>query len=659
MVSFAVHRPILRRLPAAHCACRDFRLGLTKRSSEQSHTDCDSNTRSDFAIKTGLIELVFTIMTTIDTWYDPSRFLETRTVTLENLLSSDRTLDIPSYQRDYSWTIDQVASLVHDMVSLYRRSYHGGKRLQTPKPHFFGPIVLELSDSKQTHQCDVIDGQQRLVTLCLLLRALSARLQPYAAESPYANYLQLIETCLVRVTRNGPEPRMRIALHGEHYKWLIATPRKDADIDAYIASYYQCLGKKPNRRRPQPIDRLWGAYRLAAQEIDLLTKQIAGNPGRIISEFADTVLCLAVFLQMTVRQNNVAYEVFETLNARGLELTQGDLVKNKVFATAGDKLETVQQHWASMADNLRDERLVSITEFLHIHFVALHSDIKASELYDHVSKGLLDGTLQADSYAGSLAFVANGFLELANSENDDLRELIRTVRTDFPNRYSLCVILAAIHRFKSANSVEVHEALRIARDFAVRAFMVQEMSLESYKAACSAAAIELSRSADGASATDACISKLRESSSDQDFEHRFGQLSAANSKLGYYYIRCIEDHLAKGAGYKLHPQSHTQHLEHIMPQTPSPEWKDAIGDYDEPTYKDYISRIGNFVALERDKNSQAKNKSISEKQAIYAKSQLRMPRQISEFLVDGKWTYDSINKRQFALAKLAVKVWRL
>jgi uncharacterized protein with ParB-like and HNH nuclease domain len=86
----------------------------------------------------------------------------------ENVLTLfDRKLyNIPEYQRPYEWDIDKCETLWNDLINNYNNPDDG---------YFLGIIVLIESKDKKKIEYDVVDGQQRLISLSLLLRVLRRR----------------------------------------------------------------------------------------------------------------------------------------------------------------------------------------------------------------------------------------------------------------------------------------------------------------------------------------------------------------------------------------------------------------------------------------------------------------------------------------------------
>lgn len=126
--------------------------------------------------------------------------VELKTMTLNELLTGKNEfgLKIPDYQRIYCWEEKQVMRLLYDVYNYAHKAYH------------MGTIILH----KRDHGYDIVDGQQRLVTLTLLL----LRLQP-TQDIPLAHEKFFSEEALKYVAYN---------------KWLINNFSKEIDTDKVL-----------------------------------------------------------------------------------------------------------------------------------------------------------------------------------------------------------------------------------------------------------------------------------------------------------------------------------------------------------------------------------------------------------------------------------------
>lgn len=96
---------------------------------------------------------------------------------------------IPEYQRPYSWDEEQITTLFNDLVEFTK---HNGK--DKPKgTYFLGSIVAYYNEDKEQ---EIIDGQQRITTLFLLLRAIYAKLESMSDTLEKTNFMLQISSTI-------------------------------------------------------------------------------------------------------------------------------------------------------------------------------------------------------------------------------------------------------------------------------------------------------------------------------------------------------------------------------------------------------------------------------------------------------------------------------
>jgi hypothetical protein len=221
-------------------------------------------------------------------------------------------LIVPLFQRPYVWNEDnQWAPLWADAVRAAQRV------LDDPNgrhhPHFLGAVVLQqLQNPAGTMQeRTIIDGQQRLTTLQLLLDALQAELQLVGAEQPAMRTEPLVMNA--RAFWERPEDRFKV--------W--PTNRDRAAFNAVMAAEpplaYDGLELRGSRL-VQAHEYFAGRAREWLQADPMDVQRRAGAIERAARELMQMVV-----IDLTADEN--AQEIFETLNARGAQLTAADLIK--------------------------------------------------------------------------------------------------------------------------------------------------------------------------------------------------------------------------------------------------------------------------------------------------------------------------------------------
>lgn len=261
--------------------------------------------------------------------------METQVRTPQMVFMQPQRLVVPLFQRPYVWNEEnQWDPLWNDVVRVADRVLtRPGDRHH---PHFLGAVVLQ-QVQKQTGQMQertIIDGQQRLTTLQLLMDALHAELLAVGAQQPSMRLEPLVANaepfCSKPTDRFKvwPTNRDRPAFNAV----MAAPPPVDYDAVGYrgerMVEAHRFFGEQA---------REW----LAAAGADAIAARAAALE-TVVRELLQIVV-----IDLTVDEN--AQEIFETLNARGAQLTAADLIKNFIFQrlleTGTDVEDAYQKHW--------------------------------------------------------------------------------------------------------------------------------------------------------------------------------------------------------------------------------------------------------------------------------------------------------------------------
>jgi hypothetical protein len=260
--------------------------------------------------------------------------METQVRTPQMVFMQAQRLVVPLFQRPYVWNeLNQWEPLWNDLARVAQRV------LQEPHgrhhPHFLGAVVVQqLQNPLGTMQeRTIIDGQQRLTTLQLLLDALHAELLLAGAEQPAMRIETLVKNAEAFWER--PEDRFKV--------W--PTNRDRAAFNAAMAAEppmdYAAVGHAGSR-----LVQAHAFFAARAREwLAAVPDQVSARAGAL--ERAVRELMQMVVIDLSADEN--AQEIFETLNARGAQLTAADLIKNFVFqrlTESGVDVEAAyEQHW--------------------------------------------------------------------------------------------------------------------------------------------------------------------------------------------------------------------------------------------------------------------------------------------------------------------------
>lgn len=240
-------------------------------------------------------------------------------VKVEDLLKSGtiNKFVIPEYQRPYSWTEEQISTLFEDITDFSQNVGGSGREGAL---YFLGSIVSYINDK---NECEIIDGQQRLTSLFLLLRAILHKLENSEDKNSdeAQNFIRIISSCLWKADKlTGKIDR----------KKPLITSRVINNEGNEILYHILELGEA----NPKAKDNYSKNY-LILQSLfnDFCSKASVGN---IVYDFVYALLYQVIVLPITADTQDTALTIFSTLNNRGLPLSHADIFKAKIYNTLSE-----------------------------------------------------------------------------------------------------------------------------------------------------------------------------------------------------------------------------------------------------------------------------------------------------------------------------------
>lgn len=529
---------------------------------------------------------------------------------------------VPSYQRDYAWRIDNYTKFLEDLVELTVKI----KRTGQPDTRYVGAVVIvgfdeSLSDvdratiaSPDEDVYHIVDGQQRVATVMLLLSAMGETVaaETFPAEEPEKqNFLAAINQQL-RVQIDDPK-RLRLSLS-----------RKDMDqFSRLIAEPHAATrGRLASHRR------LFDARKYFLDNIPTYATKYVEGPAACFESRLDfmrslrqTLLKSFVLTQITVDSVSTAFEVFESLNASGVELNEADLVKNQVLCVAAKgNVITARQasdRWDEISRRVGDDFLVT---FLR-HFLCAKrgSVVRKTDIYDEIKKEL--GQVGADSLLTDLHNQSGIYSEVSLScRADDYYKLDATVRNSLAELKALGQVQPRIFLPYALTTFTVRESRNIADkvvSLAVRYRMTgrSPAGLEPFWAELAGRLNGIGEPIDYSGV----LQRLQEQMpSDTVFQTEFAtwrEETQADRPFIRNVLLRIENRLDRENARSIDPENLT--VEHIIPQDVEwDEWFD--GHPPEPDDRDaIIFGIGNLAILYQSENSSASNRNYPAKRLVY------------------------------------------
>ncbi len=554
------------------------------------------------------------------------KFLNAGARAVGEVLSEDRRLLIPGYQRPYAWTADEALALLTDIRAAKTDAADADD--ETP-PYFLGAIVLSLEIGDNAAQ--IVDGHQRLTTLAILLAVLRD-LDP-----------------------DGP-PRLR--------RFLTAKGRRSDQIGGGVVS-------------PRPLDLDFfhreilteGATARLTEETTVendaqanmlsvaLALRAALRPlsARARVWLAEFVLRRCVLVEVSAPYQEQAYKIFTVLNARGKDLKDNDLLKAELLGhIRPDRQPRFTIIWERLESSLGEAafaQLFSCIRMIHSPGKARQSTV--AEIRERLNpaaspeKFILEELepkgdaylklLKADLQIGQQSDRVNQLLRaLGRIRNRDwLPPAVSFLVDRAPKGDELLRFLTALERLAYGLLLQnADENVRISRYAKVVTAIREDQSIE----------------------------EIIEQAELTDYDRRIARMVLAGSFNQKEQIRIpvllrLDEHLSGGiATYKMPIIS----VEHVLPRKPKEgsEWLRRFPD--EKERKFWTERLGNLALLSRRINNQSANFSFDKKKYEYFSDDGVTPFAITTSIIrETEWTPAIVERRQRTLFDAACKIWRL
>jgi hypothetical protein len=559
-----------------------------------------------------------------------THLLNTRTATFGDLIGNGKRYRVPAYQRNYSWGEEQWEDLWNDIEALERG---------VDERHYMGALVVEVQGEREFL---IIDGQQRLTTLSVLALAVIERLRSLGADQAERD-ANAERAALLRRQFIGDKSPASLT---EASKLTLGEGN-----GGFYNDYLVQLRAPINPRGLSKSNRLlwqclqWYRSRLAARQ----------DSGQQLARLLDQVVGLQLmFILITVDDELDAYTVFETLNARGLELSTSDLLKNWLFSrvkVASDR-EVLQRRWEQVLATVREERFA---DFLRYHLLCEHARIRKERLFKIVRDSVRDGAAvfalmdalepRAELFA-ALDDPTHGWWVDLPAARPHVREL-----QVFRTRQVMPVLFAAWERLLPDDFVRVLKLLAV---LSFRHTVVGGRNTNELEPVYHAAARALLSGA--ASTPSQVFAALRPVYVDDPrFRSDFAEWSVdtrGQRKALVRYVLCRLESDASGRHVDFDTDASS--IEHVLPENPDAAWDSLVPPQRQA---DLVHRIGNLSLLEPGINRNIGNALLADKRSRYAASRYTLTTRLAQTAPD-EWTAAAIDRRQSELAERAVHLWR-
>lgn len=536
---------------------------------------------------------------------------------VSELLKTGRTKPfiIPEYQRPYAWTTDEAETLFEDIWEF--ATTIGG--LDQNGSYFLGSIVsFENEDGEQ----EIIDGQQRITSLFLLLRAIYTKLtQGDDANTDAAqNFIRQIEPAIWRTdNRTGKVDYNNI---------LLTSKVVDNEGNEVLRNIL-----KEGVANPDSNDNYSKNY-IHFQK--LYNNHCEKSPLKVY-DFIYALLNQAILLPISADSQDTALTIFSTLNNRGLPLSDADIFKAKIYNNLkDDEKETFIAQWKSLEREAAEahESIQQLFYYYMFYLRAKENDVSSTtpgvRKYYSANKfvRLFDPNLMEElKTVLNLWKVINTNQDIPGEDWDNnmkIRKALDTL-TSYPNEFWKYPVI--IYYLSHRNRDNFDEQFLLFLNKLIEELMTRFLLFPTINAV-KGDIMKL----DAKIINDPC----------PEFDFREIDKSLLESKIRVPH-RNIVRMLLKSYAYNHQEQLLPENwqIEHILPQ----KWQTSFfPDNDPKNVNEMIEHIGNKTPFERKLNIVASNGYFKKKQQEYQKSEIEVTK-ILVTSIDNDWTLGNIKHR--------------
>ncbi|MFP6237360.1 DUF262 domain-containing protein [Helicobacter pylori] len=533
--------------------------------------------------------------------------------------SQEKQFVIPIYQRVYSWEKEQCKQLWDDIIKT------GGN--DQIEGHFIGSILYVRVDATHSSPLLIIDGQQRLTTITLLFIALRNHLSE-EVEILKKFSRKKIESYLINSNKDGDK------------KFRLILSESDKDTLLFLID--------KNKRKPsEPSLKI-------VENFKLFEEWIRKNTDKMETIFKGLEKLMIVWIALKKEKDDPQL-IFESMNSKGIELTQADLIRNYIIMeTEVEKQEDFyNQYWRAMEEDFKQNETLFNRFFRHYLTIKTGKIPNEKRVYEAFKDYRQKKGIEIEDLLKDLQKYCGYFCQIAfkkEADKDLNKALSFLVDLEMDVIYPLLLELYSDYSDGVLSKQDFIPIIYLTESYICRravcggtkglnkifAFFTKKIDKDQYLESIKAHFLSLEKT----------TGKFP-----KDSEFRDSLIT-----IDFYHFKKIKYFLERLENFDTKEPVNTQEctIEHIMPQTLTEEWKRDLGENFQAIHDKYLHTIGNLTLTGY--NQEYSNNSFQEKRDMengFKQSPLRL----NQSLRDEVFGEEQIKKRANDLADWALKIW--
>lgn len=547
--------------------------------------------------------------------------MQAKSARLLDVIKGPKQFVIPIYQRTYSWHLSQCRQIFNDIIKV-------GTPASSPG-HFVGSVVYfqeSIYNTTDVPQLLIIDGQQRVTTVCLIILALSDFLKKNQLELD-TNWSKLRNYYLLNADEEGEL----------HFKLLLT--RKDKD------TYIKLLNGIPQSE--QVSLRILENYQYFLDNITVENAAIIYNG----------IMKLFVVDVTLEKDKDNPQLIFESMNSTGLDLSQADLIRNYILMGQDIKKQTLlyEKYWFPMEQIYGNDYVAFFDRFMRDFLSSKMGVIPNINNVYVTFKTFANGLLIEDIVA-EITEYATYYANMVLHKEKDLSLLsafknLAILRVDVAYPF-----LLSVYNDYATNIISIAEfikILRIIENYVFRRAIcgiptnsLNKTFLTLYKS------VRKDRYVESIECTMQLFAGYKRFPNDSEFIRELRIKDLYNFRSKNYFLSRIEN---DGRKEKVHIGEYT--VEHILPQNENLniEWQQMLGDQWKEIQTMYLHTLGNLTLTGY--NSELSDRPFLQKKQIdggFDNSPLHLNKYLQTI---DEWNEFHIQIRSEKIARKAATIW--
>ncbi|HVX37790.1 MAG TPA: DUF262 domain-containing HNH endonuclease family protein [Hyphomicrobium sp.] len=561
----------------------------------------------------------------------------TASLSISGLLSGPYLLNIPIFQRPYSWGLEQAEQLLDDLMEAASIGFAG----EADRDYFLGAVVLmdapgiettKLSRRMAQREFGVIDGQQRLVTLMTLLAVLrDLEIDPRTSVAKRVQGMLLAQ----QGSRFRRTERFRLHLAGRER-----------------AVFEESVLLPGSSALPRDVAKLSFPEATLINVRDRFRTLLAEMPRSARKDLTDFIADRCYVVVIVGTDIDRSHQMFVVLNERGKKLQRNDILKSDILS----RMTTSDIGWAGRT---WDDMSLALGEDFEPFFGHLRA------IFGYARLPIVTGVRRVIRDAGgSEAFFKDIFVPYAkayvlirsNGEGVLSADMSRTLRylNRLPDADWAPAAVLALKQWKR----DPDRAAFLLSEVERLAMLTRLLCAGSGKRARRfAELVKAIRSDEPIDATHPVLQMSRDEVRSIAFHLR--DLHKRNPKVCRLLLMRLSDEMGD-ASIGADPDLYT--IEHVLPQRPSASsaWRQCVPNAE--ARAELVDCLGNLVLITQQENDKARNASWPEKREIYGTMSAGKAPLLAvtrDVLGEREWRRAEIEAREQRLIGLIEKLWRV